>query len=157
MAANDDTAVPGPDGQPGLDDRKKKVTGEMRRVLCIEDEPDIRKLLSISLNCRGRYEVVTAENGEVGLEKAKKRRFDCILLDALMPVMDGYETCKRLKGDPQTRDIPVIFLAAKTQQKEIEKGMALGALDYLVKPFDPLTLPDQIEEILCRLTRGAEQ
>ena len=138
-----------------MDDKRKKTIGRIRLVLCIEDEPDIRKLLSISLNCRGCYQVVTAENGAVGLEEAKKRKFDCILLDALMPVMDGYETCKRLKEDPQTRDIPVIFLAAKTQQKEIEKGISMGAVDYLLKPFDPLQLPDQIEEILARVNKDA--
>ncbi len=138
-----------------MDDKRKKTIGRIRLVLCIEDEPDIRKLLSISLNYRGCYQVVTADNGAAGLEEAKKRTFDCILLDALMPGMDGYETCKRLKGDPQTRDIPVIFLAAKTQQKEIEKGISMGAVDYLLKPFDPLQLPDQIEEILARVSRDA--
>ena len=155
MSARDEGARLGPNGQPGLADKKGKTGSRRRLVLCIEDEPDIRKLLAISLNYRGSYKVVTAENGAVGLEEAKKSKFDCILLDALMPVMDGYETCKRLKADPQTRDVPVIFLAAKTQQKEIEKGMALGAVDYLLKPFDPLTLPDQIEEILAQLGRDS--
>lgn len=118
------------------------------KVLCIEDEPDILKLLKIALRQRGNYQVVTAPNGLVGLEMAEKECPDLILLDAMMPVMDGYETCKRLKENPATRHIPVIFLAAKTQQKEIKKGLDLGAVDYLTKPFDPMTLPDQIRDIL---------
>lgn len=122
-----------------------------RKILSIEDEPDIQKLLRIALNCRGRYQVVTVDNGLAGLELAEKENFDLIILDALTPVMDGYETCKRLKENPTTKEIPVIFLTAKTQAKEIEKGLALGALDYLTKPFDPLELPNQIEEILERI------
>lgn len=119
-----------------------------RKILCIEDEPDIQKLLRIALNCKGCYQVFTADNGQGGLELAEQERVDLILLDAMMPIMDGYETCKKLKENPATKDIPVIFLAAKTQAKEIQKGLALGAVDYLTKPFDPLKLPDQIEEIL---------
>ena len=67
-------------------------------------------------------------------------RPDVILLDAMMPRMDGYETCRRLKADPATRHIPVIFLTAKAQETEIRKGLALGAVGYLVKPFDPIQL-----------------
>lgn len=131
---------------------KGKVPGRpMRRVLCIEDEPDIQRLVQISLHCRGCYQVSTANNGQAGLEMAVKERYDLIILDALMPVMDGYETCKRLKENSVTQDIPVIFLAAKAQQKEIQRGLDVGAIDYLVKPFDPLKLPDQIEEILARI------
>ena len=133
-----------------MEERKEKQLPR-RKVLCIEDEPDIQKLLRIALNCRGCYQVLTADNGQVGLELAEKERVDLILLDAMMPVMDGYETCKKLKENPNTKDIPVIFLAAKTQAKEIQKGLALGAVDYLTKPFDPLKLPDQIEEILGKV------
>lgn len=137
--------------------RVEERVGRMprRKILCIEDEPDIQKLLRIALNCRGCYQVVTADNGLAGLELAEKENFDLIVLDALMPVMDGYETCKRLKENPATKKIPVIFLAAKTQAKEIQKGLALGAVDYLTKPFDPLKLPDQIEEILGRIKDSA--
>ncbi|MEE8449609.1 MAG: response regulator [Thermodesulfobacteriota bacterium] len=156
MFFNLEESVSGDGCQPGLVSKVKQGGVRIPQVLSIEGEPDIRKLLSLSLNYKGRYEVITAENGTVGLEEAKKRKFDCILMDSLMPVMDGYQTCKRLKRNSQTKDIPVIFLTAQTQQKEIEKGMALGAVDYLLKPFDPMKLPDQIEQILARVGKGSD-
>jgi CheY-like chemotaxis protein len=91
---------------------------------------------------------VVAGNGQECLEKVSTERPDLILLDAMMPRMDGYETCRRLKADPATRDIPVIFLTAKAQEGEIRKGLELGAVGYLVKPFDPMRLAAQIKQIL---------
>ncbi len=126
------------------------------KILCIEDEPDILRLLCLTLGSLGNFQVLTAENGPAGLEMAEKESPDLILLDALMPIMDGYEVCKRLKEDPATKDIPIVFLAAKAQQREIEKGLELGAIDYLTKPFDPLKLPEVIEEILARVKEGAQ-
>ncbi len=89
-----------------------------------------------------------ASNGQECLKKVSTERPDVILLDAMMPRMDGYETCRRLKADPATRHIPVIFLTAKAQETEIRKGLALGAVGYLVKPFDPIQLTAQIRQIL---------
>ena len=121
---------------------------EIRKVLLAEDEEDIQKVARMSLQFQGHWEVVVASNGEECLSKVGAERPDLILLDAMMPRMDGYETCRRLKADPATRDIPIIFLTAKAQESEIRKGLELGAVGYLVKPFDPMRLAAQILQIL---------
>ena len=121
---------------------------EIRKVLLAEDEEDIQKVAKMSLQFQARWEVVLAGNGEECLNKVSVEQPDLILLDAMMPRMDGYETCRRLKADPATRDIPVIFLTAKAQEAEIRKGLELGAIGYLVKPFDPMRLAAQIRQIL---------
>lgn len=121
---------------------------EIRKVLLAEDEEDIQKVAKMSLQFQARWEVVLAGNGEECLSKVSSEHPDLILLDAMMPRMDGYETCRRLKADPATRDIPVIFLTAKAQEAEIRKGLELGAIGYLVKPFDPMRLAAQIRQIL---------
>src|SRR3990167_10781452 len=99
---------------------------EIRKILLAEDEEDIRKVAQISLQFRGGWAVSLATDGEEGLAKAAQERPDLILLDCMMPKMDGYETCRRLKADPVLRDIPVIFLTAKSQEAEVRKGLALG-------------------------------
>ena len=121
---------------------------EIRKVLLVEDEDDIRKVAQISLQFRGGWEVSLAADGEECLERAVSDRPDLILLDCMMPRMDGYETCRRLKGDPTLREIPVIFLTAKSQESEVRKGLALGAIGYLIKPFNPMSLAAEIREIL---------
>ena len=119
-----------------------------KKILMVEDDPDIRRVAVMSLKFKGGWQVVTANDGIEGLEKAAAEKPDVILLDSMMPRMDGPETCKRLKADPALRDIPVIFLTAKSQKKEIEAGLELGAIGYLVKPFDPMTLADELKKIL---------
>jgi len=121
---------------------------QIRKVLLAEDEEDIQKVAKMSLQFQGKWEVVIAGNGEECLKKVGQEHPDLILLDAMMPRMDGYETCRRLKADPATRHIPVIFLTAKAQESEIRKGLELGAIGYLVKPFDPMKLAAQIRQIL---------
>lgn len=123
-------------------------------VLLIEDDPDIQKMVQLSLKFRGGHQVSVASGGLEGLEKAAAEHPDLILLDVMMPEMDGYETCRRLKAEPATREIPVVFLSARAQQSEIEKGRELGAVGYLVKPFDPMTLSDQLSAILHDARRG---
>ena len=118
------------------------------RVLIAEDDPDIQKVIRMSLKMRGVNEIVLAENGEECLARVREAKPDVILLDVMMPKLDGYETCRRLKEDPETRAIPVIFLTAKAQHFEVKKGLEAGALGYLIKPFDPMTLHDQIAELL---------
>ena len=132
------------------------MAAECYKILCIEDEPDILRLLCLTLGSLGKFQVLTAENGLVGLDMAEKEGPDLILLDALMPIMDGYETYRRLKENPATKDIPIVFLTAKTQQREIERGLELGAVDYLTKPFDPLRLPELIGEILAKAKEGSQ-
>ena len=120
----------------------------IRRLLLAEDDLDIQKVVRMSLRVRGVTDVMLADNGEDCLRLVKEKRPDVVLLDVMMPRMDGYETCRRLKADPETRDIPVIFLTAKAQHFEMKRGLEAGALGYLIKPFDPMTLHDQIVAVL---------
>ena len=117
------------------------------KVLLAEDEPDVQLIARLALK-RAGLEVVTASNGLEVLERIGAEQPDVVLLDWMMPDMDGFETCKRLKADPATRDIPVIFLTAKVQESEVAKALALGAVGCIGKPFDALTLGDQVRAIL---------
>ena len=89
------------------------------------------------------------------LAAIERARPDLVLLDVMMPILDGFETCARLKADDRTRDIPVIFLTAKAQVHEQRHGMSAGALGYILKPFDPMTLSKQIEEVLATHAKAA--
>jgi CheY-like chemotaxis protein len=138
------------------------MTMNAKRVLLIEDEPDIQKIVRLSLTLLGDYEVSTAGTGAEALELAAKTKPDLILLDVMLPEMDGYQTCLELGQNPETRAIPVIFISAKAQQAEIAHGLRLGAIGYITKPFDPLLLPDQIQQIVGQrdgnaLSRYCEQ
>ena len=118
------------------------------RILLIEDDPDIQKMVQLSLKFQGGHQVSVAFGGKEGLRKAAEENPDLILLDVMMPEMDGYQTCSLLKSQPGTRHIPVVFLSARAQQAEIQKGRELGAIGYLVKPFDPMTLSSQLDAIM---------
>ncbi|MSO21149.1 MAG: response regulator [Acidobacteria bacterium] len=121
---------------------------EIRKALLVEDEQDIRKVAQISLQFRSGWTVIVANDGIDGLAMAAAEKPDLILLDCMMPRLDGYETCQKLKLDPNLRDIPVIFLTAKSQESEIRKGLQPGAIGYLVKPFNPMSLADEIKKLL---------
>jgi CheY-like chemotaxis protein len=118
------------------------------KILLAEDDPDIQKVVLMSLRFRGITDITVVENGEECLAAAEAAKPDVILLDVMMPRLDGYETCRRLKRNPKTREIPVIFLTAKAQHFEVKQGLDAGAAGYLVKPFDPMTLRDQIVSCL---------
>ena len=120
----------------------------LTRVMLVEDDADIQTVVRLSLKMRGVTDVLVVENGEECLARMREFRPDVILLDVMMPKLDGYETCRRLKENPATREIPVIFLTAKTQHYEIEKGLGMGAMGYLTKPFDPMKLYEQVMELL---------
>ena len=117
------------------------------KLLLAEDEPDVQLIARLSLK-RAGLQVVTVNNGLEVLERVGIEAPDAILLDWMMPDMDGFETCIRLKADPATRNIPVIFLTAKVQESEVAKALALGAVGCIGKPFDALTLGQQVLEIL---------
>ncbi|MCX6551022.1 MAG: response regulator [Acidobacteria bacterium] len=119
------------------------------KVLLAEDEPDVQLIARLSLKKAG-FTVVTVNNGVELLARVQAEQPDAVLLDWMMPEMDGFETCKRLKGDPATKDIPVIFLTAKVQETEVAKALALGAMGCIGKPFDALTLGQQVMTILGR-------
>lgn len=117
------------------------------KILLAEDEHDIQFITRIALEDAG-CEVVTVGDGLAALEHLHREHFDVVLLDVMMPRMDGFTTCARLHADPQTRDVPVIFLTAKSQELEMQRGLAIGARGYIVKPFDVFTLADRIAAIL---------
>lgn len=120
------------------------------RLLCADDEDDIRTILRLALSLDGDLDVHFVTSGAEALAHAKGERFDAILLDGMMPGLDGYETCRRLKEDPATAQIPVIFLTAKTQCEETRRALALGAIACLTKPFDPLTIASELRRALGR-------
>jgi CheY-like chemotaxis protein len=119
-----------------------------KRILIVDDEDDIREVAQVSLELVGDYDVLTAANGRDGLEQARSARPDAILLDVMMPDMDGPSTLAQLREDPDTRDIPVVFLTAKTQAAERTRLAGLGAAGILTKPFDPLKLPGEVAAAL---------
>ncbi|MDZ4832655.1 MAG: response regulator [Candidatus Melainabacteria bacterium] len=118
------------------------------RVLIIDDEEDTREIAKMSLMLLGGLDVIEAENGQHGIEVASKERPDVILLDMMMPIMDGPSTLEALKNNEATAGIPVIFLTAKAMTAEIEKLKRMGATGVLTKPFDPTTLAQQVQKIL---------
>jgi CheY-like chemotaxis protein len=120
------------------------------RVLVVEDDLDIQKVIRMSLKFRGVKEIVVANDGQECLAVVNRVQPDLILLDVTMPKLDGYETCRFLKANPETRQIPVIFLTARAQRFEEEIGLEAGASGYLTKPFDPMTLHEQILALLER-------
>ena len=117
------------------------------RILVVDDEIYIVHILDFSLGMEG-YEVLTALDGEQALEKARLEHPDLIVLDIMMPKLDGYETCKMLKADDATRDIPVILLSAKGRNVDQKVGFEVGADDYITKPFSPRKLVERINAIL---------
>jgi two-component system alkaline phosphatase synthesis response regulator PhoP len=117
------------------------------RILVVDDEIYIVHILDFSLGMEG-YEVITALDGEQALEKARAEKPDLIVLDIMMPKLDGYETCKMLKAEADTKDIPVILLSAKGRNVDQKIGFEVGADDYITKPFSPRKLVERINAIL---------
>ena len=117
------------------------------KVLVVDDDPVIVKLLQVNFEMEG-YTVVTANDGAEGLERARAEHPDIVLLDIMMPKMDGLEVTRALKADEATKSIPIILLSAKAQSSDVQAGRDMGADDYLTKPFDPLELLDRVSELL---------
>jgi CheY-like chemotaxis protein len=117
-------------------------------VLIIDDEEDIRAVAALSLETVAGWEVATANSGAQGLARAESLRPEAILLDVMMPGMDGRATFAALQQNPNTAAIPVVLLTAKTQSSERDQLAAMGVAGLLTKPFDPLTLPGEIAAIL---------
>ena len=114
------------------------------KVLIIDDDADIRSIAALSLSRLGGMDVIEAASGAEGVRKARKAAPDVILLDMMMPAMDGLETLAALLSQPSTARTPVVFLTAKAVGRDIERLTALGAAGVLIKPFDPRTLPDSV-------------
>ena len=127
------------------DELKKK------RILIVDDTKDILQVVARRLQSWG-YEALTAESGEEGLKMAQEQLPDLVLLDIMMPKMKGRDVCARLKADPHTQHIPVIFLTALGLADHVKAGMDLGADDYIVKPFEPAELKERIAIVLSRVS-----
>ena len=119
------------------------------KVLIIDDEEDFRTIASSCLGLLGGAEVVEANSGEEGLRKAEREQPDVILLDLVMPEMDGMQTLTNMRKNPATEDIPVIFVTTKGMFDEFDDMRKLGALAVITKPFDPVKLADQVRQILA--------
>jgi len=119
-----------------------------RRVLHVDDEPDIRSIVEISLGLDPNLTILSCGSGEEALAAATKCRPDLILLDVMMPVMDGPTTLERLRGNPATSDVPVVFMTARAQTRELEHYKSLGAAGVIAKPFDPMTLAQSVQQYL---------
>jgi two-component system, OmpR family, alkaline phosphatase synthesis response regulator PhoP len=119
------------------------------KILLAEDEPDIQLIVRIALEDAG-HDVVVVEDGQAAVEQARAETFDVVLLDVMMPRLDGLGACETLKADSRTQRLPVIFLTARSQQSEVQAGLRIGALGYIIKPFDAFTLADEIAALLTR-------
>ena len=120
---------------------------ELKRILYVEDETDIRTVTAMALEAVGGFTVISCDSGNEALATAPDANADLILLDVMMPGMDGLATLSALRGLSQTAATPVIFMTAKVQASEIQHYMRLGATDVIAKPFDPMMLSAQIGEI----------
>ena len=120
------------------------------RLLCVDDEADIRTILELALGLDPAIEAEIVASGDDLLARAGTGGYDAFVLDGMMPGLDGYETCRRLKADQATAGVPVVFLTAKTQRDELARAMAIGAAACLNKPFDPLTLARELRAALGR-------
>ncbi len=118
------------------------------RILIIDDEEDIRTVTALTLETVADWEVMVATNGKEGIERAKQENPDAILLDVMMPEMDGPTTFRNLQATEETRHIPVLLLTAKVQAVDQQRFADLGVAGVLFKPFDPLTLADQIANVV---------
>jgi len=123
---------------------------QSRRVVCIEDEPEMIDLIELILGRKG-FEVIGAKGGVKGLESVRNEMPDLVLLDLMMPDMDGWEVYQQLKADEGTRDIPVIVVTAKAQSIDKVLGLHIAKVDdYISKPFSPQELMDSVEQVLLR-------
>lgn len=119
----------------------------MKKILIVDDEAYIRELVSTTLNVAD-YKILEAKDGEETLKIAQEVIPDLILLDVMMPKIDGHEVCERLKLDPKTGSITIIMLTAMGQESEKEKGLEAGADHYFIKPFSPMALLDKVRDVL---------
>jgi DNA-binding response OmpR family regulator len=125
----------------------------MIKVLVIDDEPPIRLLCRVNLEAEGMA-VVEAPDGPTGLDKARAERPDVVLLDVMMPGLSGWSVAEQLLADERTRGIPIVFLTAKAEFRDRAKGLDIGGIDYVTKPFNPLELAPLVRRLLDRLSRG---
>ena len=125
----------------------------MTRVLVVDDDAPIRLLCRVNLEAEG-MEVLEAADGADGLEKARAARPDVVLLDVMLPKLDGWHVAEALLEDPDTGEIPIVFLTARAELRDQAHGLEIGGVEYITKPFNPVELADVIRELLDRVRRG---
>ena len=136
-----------------MDGYSAQTTGDATKVLVIDDEAPIRLLCRVNLEAEG-MEVVEASDGPTGLEKARVEQPDVVLLDVMMPGIDGWRVAEELLEDERTRGIPIVFLTARAEFRDRARGLDIGGVDYVTKPFNPLELAPLVRDLLERLSRG---
>ncbi len=124
-----------------------------RKILIVDDEVDLVETLKFRLECKG-FEVVEAFDGQEGLRLAQTVRPDLLILDVMLPKLDGYHICRVLKGDARHKNLPIIMLTARSQETDKKAGLDQGADAYIPKPFEPKYLMEKIEELLSRPPRA---
>ena len=125
----------------------------MTKVLVIDDEAPIRLLCRVNLEAE-KMDVIEAPDGPTGLERAREQRPDVVLLDVMMPGLDGWRVAESLLDDERTSEIPIIFLTARAEFRDRARGLDIGGVDYVTKPFNPLELAPLVRELLARIERG---
>jgi len=128
----------------------------MTRVLVIDDEAPIRLLCRVNLEAE-KMEVLEASDGPTGLEKARNEEPDVILLDVMMPGLDGWQVAEELLDDDRTRSIPIVFLTARAEVRDRARGLDLGGIDYVTKPFNPVELAPLVRELIERVESGERE
>lgn len=118
-----------------------------KRILVVDDETQLVEMVTMRLEASG-YEVISAADGQEGLDKARRDKPDLIILDLMLPKIDGYKVCRMLKFDEKYMSIPIIMFSARAQESDRQMGMQVGADDYVTKPFDPKVLLEKIETLL---------
>jgi CheY-like chemotaxis protein len=126
----------------------------LRHILHADDEPDIREIVRLSLEMLGGFELTQCASGIEAIEQASNAAPDMIILDVMMPGLDGEETFLRLREIEALSDTPILFMTARVSNSDFETLRALGAAEVLIKPFDPISLPEQLNEIWARLQGG---
>jgi phosphate regulon transcriptional regulator PhoB len=134
---------------------KRQAAVKTERIVVIEDEPDILEVISYNLRREG-YEVVSSMSGEDGLEKIEKVNPQLVVLDLMLPEIDGIELCRKLKADPLTQGVPIIMVTAKGEESDIVLGLGVGADDYVTKPFSPKELVARVKAVLRRAHASTE-
>lgn len=123
------------------------------KILVVDDEPPIVRLMEFILARQG-HQMLVAVNGEEALQKVRSENPDLVLLDIMMPRIDGYEVARTLRADPATQDLPIIMLSAKAQEEDIQKGIDVGVNEYITKPFSPEQLVHVVTDYLNRVHGG---
>jgi two-component system phosphate regulon response regulator PhoB len=134
---------------------KKQTLLKTEKIVVIEDEDDILEVIAYNLKREG-YEVITSTSGEDGLDKIEKTAPQLVVLDLMLPEIDGLELCRKLKSDPLTRSIPVIMVTAKGEESDVVLGLGVGADDYVTKPFSPKELVARVKALLRRSKTRSE-